>query len=127
MAAKNVCSRSAMSIAVLLVGAALASTFAGKARSADARVIGDVRCVVVAIHLISTGKPALRFAGVMAAMYYFGRLDGHTSQADLEKLLKAQAKDMSEAALRANALRCGKVLAEKGREITEIGVELSKK
>ena len=65
----------------------------GTAQSASARVNADVRCVVAAVHIMSSGKPAQRTAGMMAIMYYFGRLDVDLSQAETERLIESEARE----------------------------------
>ena len=52
----------------------------GYARASDASLTADVRCVVVALHLLSSQAPQQREIGMMAAMYYFGRLDGQSDR-----------------------------------------------
>lgn len=118
--------RSLVTIRELIVLSFLVLSFgiSGKAQSASARVNADVRCVVVAVHMMSSGKPAQRTAGMMAIMYYFGRLDVDLSQAETERLIESEAREMNEAALRSNAIRCGKALAQKGKEIRQIGIKL---
>lgn len=97
----------------------------GFAHASNRSLNADVRCVVVALHLLASQAPQRREVGMMAAMYYFGRLDGQSSHADIEQLIESAAVQMSPADFKANAVRCGKSLQEKGEEITKIGIEIS--
>ena len=101
------------------------STISVGVRAADEQTTSDARCIVTSVYLLSTGKPSQRLAGMMAAMYYFGRLDGKASKAEIEKLITKEAKEMDSADVRASAEQCGQVLVAKGKEITQIGREIS--
>ena len=58
---------------------------------------------------------------------YLGRLDGRASHADIEELIEREVGKMNQAEFRANAVRCGKALARKGKEIQKIGAALVRK
>lgn len=113
-------------VVVSLVGVAIV-WHNGDARASDQSLNADVRCVVVALHLLSSQTPQQREIGMMAAMYYFGRLDGQSPHADIEHLIESAAAQMTNADLKSDAIRCGKSLQTKGQEITKIGVDMSHK
>ena len=60
----------------------------------------------------------------MLAIYFLGRIDGRSPNADLEALLKKTAKKMTAAELRSAASRCGAEFSRRGAEITRIGKTL---
>lgn len=97
----------------------------GAAAVPDDQAVSDARCVVVAMHMATLNAPQQRSTGVMLAIYYLGRLDGRSPQADTEKLIEAEAGKMTPAELRSDAVQCGKVLTAKGQEMTRIGADLS--
>ena len=83
--------------------------------------------MVVALNLLSSQAPQQREIGMMAAMYYFGRLDGQAPHADIERLIENTAALMTPAEFKLDAVRCGQSLQTKGQEITRIGVDMSHK
>ncbi|HEX5206261.1 MAG TPA: hypothetical protein VFW10_00520 [Steroidobacteraceae bacterium] len=97
------------------------------ARASDASIDADVRCIVVALHLLASQEPRQREIGIMAGLYFFGRLDGQSPNADIEHLIKSVAAQMTDAEFKSEAVRCGKSLQTKGQEITRIGIDMSKK
>jgi hypothetical protein len=95
-----------------------------KADAADRETRADVRCVLVAMRMVATQSPQQRTAGMMVAMYYLGRLDGHAPGADIERLIKAEVWKSTSAELKSDAVRCGQALQRKGHELQKIGAEL---
>ena len=91
------------------------------ANAAESDDVADVQCMVVAFKLMSSGKPDLRSAGLLSAVYYIGRLDARSPNADIETLVVRQAATMTDAEFSAEAKRCGSALSQKGQEITRIG------
>lgn len=98
-----------------------------KVRATDHEVLSDARCVVVAMHMATLHNPQQRSTGVMLAIYYLGRLDGRLLHTDTDRLIEDEAKKMTPAELRSDAIRCGKVLTRKGQEMMRIGADLSHK
>lgn len=92
---------------------------------ADAETISDARCVLAGMHVAFLGSPQQRAGGLMIAMYYFGRLDERSQHQDTERLIEEEARNMTPAQYRADAARCGQVLAVKGQELQRIGTALS--
>ncbi len=105
----------------------LATSSIARVRAADRAVLADASCVVVAMHMATLNNPQQRSTGVMLAIYYLGRLDGHSLGADTERLIEEEAGKMTPAELRSDALRCGKALASKGQEMARIGAALVRK
>jgi hypothetical protein len=79
------------------------------------------------MHVAFAGSPQQRPAGLMIAMYYFGRLDERSPHGDTERLIEAEASKMTPADYRAGAARCGKALGVKGQELQAIGAALARK
>ena len=98
-----------------------------RADATNRRVLSDVRCVVVGMRMVAYGTPQQRGAGMLLAMYYFGRLDGRAPGFGADRLIEDEARKMGAAEYRANAARCGKALTVKGKEIERIGAALSRK
>ena len=109
-----------------LVCATLVSGALSRVHAADGQVDADARCIVVAMHIASLGTAVQRTAGMMIAMYYFGRLDGRAPHADVERLIENEAKKMSMVELRENAARCGQALQVRSREFASIGEDLAR-
>lgn len=109
-----------------LVCATLVSGAFPRVHAADVQVDADARCIVVAMHIASLGTAVQRTAGMMIAMYYFGRLDDRAPHANVERLIENEAKKMTMAELRANAARCGKALRVESHEFASIGEDLAR-
>lgn len=112
---------------VMMVCVLLAIGLCSKAHASDRQTVADVRCVVVGLRMVQMTMPQQRAAGMMVAMYYLGRLDGRTPHPDIEQLIEREIDEMNPAEFRANASRCGKALALKGKEIRKIGGDLVRK
>lgn len=95
------------------------------ARAQDAETIGDVRCVVVGMKLGGSSNATQQSAGMMLALYYIGRLDGHVPDFDFESLLAKEAMKMTASEFKNEAGRCGGHLTQKGEQITKIGKDIS--
>jgi hypothetical protein len=82
----------------------------------DAETIADVRCLLVGFN-VSGPDSKLRAAGQVLSMYYFGRLDAHIPNLDIEALIIQEAGVMTPMDFACEAVRCGNSFADKGREI----------
>lgn len=109
------------------LAAALASGPVLGSNAVNSYAVSDVRCVVVGLRMAEMSEPQRRAAGTMLALYYLGRLDVRSSDSELEGLIEREAEGMTQAAFRANAVRCGKALTLKGQEIQKIGTDLLSK
>jgi hypothetical protein len=96
-------------------------------RAQDAATISDIRCVVVAIKLAEMPDATRQSAGMMAALYYLGRLEGRVPNLDIEELIIGQLSTMTTADYSSEAQRCGGGLTLKGQQITKIGSDLVKR
>lgn len=111
-------------VTVALLCLVVASWSLPKANAADRETLADVRCVLVAMRMVATETPEQRTAGMMVAMYYLGRLDGHAPGANIERLIKEEVWKSTSAELKSDAVRCGQGLQRKGHELQKIGAEL---
>jgi hypothetical protein len=112
-------------IRFIVLAAATALAAAAPVRAAeDTGAASDFRCMVAAIALYQSTNPQVKDAGMMASLYYLGRLDGRTPNVDLEAGLKQQFERMSAQELQAEAVRCGGALQARGKAVTEIGARL---
>jgi hypothetical protein len=108
-----------LSMLVLILG--LASMSVGAQEAVN---VADIRCVVVGMKLTGATDSPDQSRGFLLTLYYLGRLDGRSPKLDIERLIIEEARRMSEADYGSEERRCGAALAEKGRQITEIGKHL---
>lgn len=101
----------------------LMSGVPAKAGAASA-TSADVQCLVVATRLAASSDQRQKLAGTMLAIYFLGRIDGRTPNADLQELLRRGAKRMTASEFRDAASRCGMEFSRRGAEITRIGKTL---
>lgn len=94
--------------------------------AADPRTDADVRCMLVGMRMMTMSTAAQRANGAMLAIYYFGRIDSQITDGSVERLLEEEAGKVTEAQLREDAVRCGRALEEKGRELQRIGRAFSR-
>jgi hypothetical protein len=110
---------------IVLSAAALAACAAAfSARAADDPASSDIRCLAVAATLASNADPKIQNAGVMASLYYLGKVDGRTPNLDLENRLKQELLQLQPQDLQADAVRCGAELARRGKAVSDIGARL---
>ena len=103
------------------------SMLCGSAHGADAESVADARCIVVAMKMSNEPAPTQQSAAMMTLLYYLGRLDARGSELDTENLIEKEAAKMTAAELRAEAVRCGAALTEKGQEIQKVGRDLARR
>ena len=84
----------------------------------------DILCLVVGTRLAASSDQRQKLAGTMLAIYFLGRIDGRSPNADLQELLKRDAKKMTASELRGAASRCGTEFSRRGAEITRVGKTL---
>jgi hypothetical protein len=84
----------------------------------------DIRCVIVAMQISISEDAAQRTGGNMLAMYYVGRLDHYPAKA-IEDAIFKELPAMSPDLFKTEAGRCGRILMEKGQELTQIGTGIT--
>ena len=97
-----------------------------RADSAKTQTVADAQCMVVGAHLSASSDPQQRVPGQMILMYYLGRIDGRSPNADLKALTKTETQKMTASDLQNAAGRCGKEFSARGEEIVQIGKSLGK-
>jgi hypothetical protein len=106
----------------VLVG--ILSLLSAQVRAQNAETVADVRCVIVGMRMIEMTNQTYRASGMMATLYYIGRLDGRTPNLNLENLIFKELKTMTAVDYSAEAKRCGIALTARGQEITKMGKDL---
>jgi hypothetical protein len=114
-------------LVTLILAAALVLVAPAASRAASEVDIADVRCVAVAFRISELPAPVQKSSGLLMAVYYLGRLDGRAPERDIEDLIFEQITKMTNEDYRAEAVRCGNTLTEKGRKITQMGENLSRR
>lgn len=109
---------------VVFVSTLAAVTLFGKAYATEPQMLADARCVVVGMNMSALSVPEQRDAGTVIAAYFLGRLDGRSLNVDVPQLIQQEASKMTAEDLRAEAVRCGKTLTEKGQEIARLNAAL---
>ena len=95
-----------------------------RADPATTQTMADAQCMVVGARLSASSDPQQRVPGQMILMYYLGRIDGRSPNADLESLIKTETQKMTTSDLESAAGRCGKEFSARGEEIVRIGKSL---
>jgi hypothetical protein len=114
----------------LLVLICLLPTILGPSFAADhpnSETIADIHCLAVGLRISQLPDASQKSAGMMATLYYMGRLDGRTPNLDLENLIVQEVPKLNDATFRAEAVRCGNGLTVRGKQITEMGEHLVKR
>lgn len=99
----------------------------GGPRPAGPQTVADAQCMVVGARLAASSDPQQRMPGQMILMYYLGRIDGRSPNADLETLIKNETQRMTISDLQNAASRCGKEFSARGDEVVRIGKSLAAK
>lgn len=105
----------------ILAATAAAVLAPAAAHAADAATTNDIRCIVVAGAMASSGAKEAEAAGMMTMIYYLGKLDGRTPNLNLEDSVVDQFMDLSPDQIRADAKRCGDELKTRGAALSIIG------
>ena len=95
-----------------------------RADSANTQTTADAQCMVIGARLSASPDPQEKGPGQMILMYYLGRIDGRSPNADLKTLLNHETQSMKESDLKSAAARCSKEFAARGEDIVQIGKSL---
>lgn len=87
----------------------------------------DVRCVVVAMRMGSSDNPQMKTAGMIASMYFLGRVDSRNPDLDLETRIIDDLQKMTPEDLRAESQRCGNILTARGAALKTMGEDMIRK
>ena len=88
--------------------------------------IDDVRCVVVGMRISSLADRDQRSAGLMTELFFLGGLDSIVPRPDIRSLIVKVSEEMTTVEFKSEAVRCGKVLSEKGQELQDVSDEIQK-
>ena len=98
---------------------------AGPASNAEIR--SDIRCMLALGGLAQHSDPAIKMAGMLAAQYYFGRVDSRLSALDLEQALVAESATLTDGDIAPLLKSCGEHLQTRGAALSAIGKRLQDK
>jgi hypothetical protein len=87
----------------------------------DAETTKDVRCLVAVSSLAGSEDAAAKYAAVVGAQYFLGRIDGRRPDFDLEAAIKAEASQMTDAEIRTLLVSCGGLIKSRGEALEAIG------
>jgi hypothetical protein len=85
--------------------------------------IPDIRCLIVGSRLGGSDNDKQRAAGQLLAMYAMARLDEFSAR-EIEDAMFKESLVLTPSDLQSETTRCGKILMEKGQEMTQIGTNL---
>ena len=105
----------------------LGTFFAISAAAQDDETTADTRCVIVGWNLSKSPDHAVRTASAILAIYYIGRLEGRNPKLELENRILDEMFKLSLADIQAESRRCGDAMTTKGRFISEMGENLTKR
>lgn len=111
---------------MLTVGGFFVLTTIARADPANRQTVADAQCMVIGARLSASSDPQQKVPGQMILMYYLGRIDGRSPNADLQRLIKDQMQKMTTSDIQNAASRCGKEFAARGDDIVRIGKSLGK-
>jgi len=106
--------------------AALALTTASAAYPEEP--VNDVRCLVLMAVVQESNSPSVQSGGMMAMLYFMGKVFGATPDIDLETAISGEVEAIREAgqpAIDELTNRCAEDLTRSGRRIKEAGGALS--
>lgn len=93
---------------------------------ASSTLLPDVRCFIATSVLAQSQDPAMAQIGLLASMFWFGRVDRRMTDRELEKLMKEQAMATTSADLKLDLQRCGDEMKVRGQVMTQIGQRISR-
>jgi hypothetical protein len=108
-----------------LAGLAAAALSAAPPASADdVKTTQDIRCVIVGATLVGSDDPQLKQLGTLSVLYFWGRLQGRDSMANIDaRVLEEEAK-MSAADVTAQAKTCEALVIAAGQDIQDLSKTL---
>jgi hypothetical protein len=106
-----------------LLSLVILSTAFSTAHALEAPPAADIRCLIVGSRLSTSADANQRAAGHLLAIYSMARLD-QFSPKEIEDAMFNEALAITPTDFQSDAARCGKILMEKGQEMTQIGNNL---
>ena len=111
---------------LMIAAAAMTAQAPAPAAPASDQNGRDARCLIVSSALTDSDDAEVRTAGLIAAQYYLGRIDGRSPGVDLEALLIREAERLPPADQQALLTSCGAVLEQRGKALEAIGDRMTK-
>lgn len=104
-------------IAYLLLAAAPAA-------DADDQLRFDVQCMVATQQAAEQLEGALAMASQMASMFYFGRVDSHLPNSEVDERIAAAAKAIEGKQLGPLLEECGQFMQARGKAMEALGMKM---
>jgi hypothetical protein len=113
----------AMAAGLLFATGAAAAPAAQVAGPAAAPVADqpDLKCLIIAMAAIESGRADAQQPGVLGAIYYLGRLDARTPGLDLRSAIAAEEATLKPETMGAEAARCAAELKSRSAAIRALG------
>jgi hypothetical protein len=86
--------------------------------------LDPLRCLMVSGVIAQNSDANIAQMGKFASLYWMGRVNGATPNANLSEQLAARAKAMEGVNLQAEAQRCGEEMKKRGEEMQAAGQAL---
>ena len=83
-----------------------------------------ISCIAMSGVLASNPDPAAQQAGLLSSIFWLGRLDPSTSEAELETGMAALAAEVTQERGQAELRRCGVEMGERGAMLQRVGKKL---
>ncbi len=100
---------------------ALAAAAAHPAPAAAPAQVNALRCMMIAGVAAQSNDAEVAQAGKYASLYWMGRINGETPNANLAQQLAATAKAMDGTDIQAEANRCGDEMKARGQQMQDAG------
>jgi hypothetical protein len=107
----------------MLLAALLLSAAVQDAPRADP-VAFDLRCLIIASQLRSSGDSQTSALGMAAGLFFFGRVDARLAEAEIEARMDEEARALANVDRQTAIRACGTFMSERGRALTAIGQRL---
>jgi hypothetical protein len=97
------------------------SMLSATSEAQDVATILDVRCMIVGMKISAAQNTTQQSQGILLSWYYIGRLDGRVPKLDMKQLVIQETGKMTTSDYASEARRCGAELAERGRQVMQLG------
>lgn len=101
-------------------GLLLAALGVGPAHADDARTTQDIRCVIVGATLVGSDDPQIKQLGTLSVLYFWGRLQGRDSMANIDARILQEEARMSAADVTREAKTCEALVVGAGQDIQDV-------
>lgn len=112
----------ALAVSVLTPAPTLAQSKPERPLSAEETA--DLHCM--ALYSVLASQPGQAESAAVGVFYFLGRLEGRDARMDWLERFHEFVTTLTDADLNANAQRCGQVVMDKGRALTELGERMAR-